>query len=55
LEDLHKAAEIVKEFHSHHSNEDFINAQKTCRSLWEEHMTENGFYKDFASKMSLLI
>jgi hypothetical protein len=53
-ENLQNAAEIVKEFHSRLSNEDFINAQKACRSLWEEHMTENGFYKDFKSKMSLL-
>ena len=55
VEDLQNAAEIVKEFHVRLTEEDFINAQKACRSLWEEHMTENGFYKDFTSKMSLLI
>jgi hypothetical protein len=54
VEDLQNAAEIVREFHAGLSNADFIEAQKACQSLWEDHMTETGFYMDFLSKMASL-
>ncbi|MCB2209908.1 glycosyltransferase family 47 protein [bacterium] len=52
ITNLQHAGETVKAFHANLSNKDFINAQKNCRSLWEDHMTENGFYRDFLSKVS---
>jgi hypothetical protein len=55
LKDISDSAEIVKAFHARLSNEDFINTQKACRTLWEDHMTENGFYRDFIRKLSTLI
>lgn len=54
INDLSHAAEIVKEFHARLSPDGFINIQKACRKLWVDHMTTNGFYQDFESKISKL-
>jgi hypothetical protein len=55
LDDLQHAAEIVKNFHSRLSDDDFIKLQRTCRKLWIEHMTPDGFHKDFVRRMKSLI
>ncbi|BAJ64645.1 hypothetical protein [Anaerolinea thermophila] len=55
VEDLPRAAEIVADFHSRLSNQDFIHLQRMCRQLWEEHFTPNGFYKDFQEKVYEII
>lgn len=51
IEDLPRAAEILLDFHSKLSNDDFKALQMTCRYLWLEHMTANGFMKDLCTKM----
>ncbi len=48
--DLPHAAEILRDFHARLSAEDFLGLQKTCRHLWLEHMTPDGFYYDFYEK-----
>lgn len=56
VKDLSNVPEIVKEFHAGLSEADFIDLQKACRQLWVEHMTPDGFHRDFVHKMrSLLI
>ena len=54
VKDLPHAAEIVQDFHTKLSDDDFINLQKTCRKLWLEHMTPIGFYQDVVKKISSL-
>jgi hypothetical protein len=54
VKDLPHAAEIVREFHAKLSNDDFIDLQKTCRDLWMEHMTPDGFHRDFVKKIRSL-
>ena len=51
MKDLPQAADILMEFHSKLSNDEFRALQVTCRSLWLEHMTADGFYRDFASRL----
>ncbi len=46
MKDLPQAAEIVADFHARLSENDFIALQHTCRRLWEEHFTPNGFFGD---------
>ena len=55
VKDLPHAAEIVQDFHAKLSNDDFIDLQKTCRKLWLDHMTPDGFHRDFVQKMTSLI
>lgn len=55
VKDLPHAAEIVQDFHAKLSNDDFIDLQKTCRKLWLDHMTPDGFHRDFVRKMTSLI
>jgi len=55
MQDLPHAAEMVQDFHARLSDDDFIDLQKTCRQLWLNHMTPNGFYTDFVCKISKLI
>jgi len=51
VKDLPHAAEIVQDFHARLSNDDFIDLQKTCRQLWLDHMTSDGFYTDLSVKL----
>ena len=55
VKDLSDAAEIVQDFHARLSNDDFIDLQKVCRKLWLDHMTPNGFYRDFVEKITSLL
>ena len=55
VQDLPHAAEIVRDFHTQLSADDFIDLQKACRDLWFEHMTSNGFYRDFVKKMRIIL
>lgn len=50
-QDLPQAAEILLDFHSKLSNEEFRALQVTCRYLWLEHMTPDGFYRDLYQKL----
>jgi hypothetical protein len=54
IKDLPYAAEIVRDFHAELSNDDFIILQKACRDLWFEHMTPDGFHRDFVKKIRSL-
>lgn len=45
--DRHKVAEIVKDFHSTLSPENFIDLQLSNRKLWKEYLTLDGFFKRF--------
>lgn len=51
MKDLPRAAEIVADFHARHKGEAFIELQRACRKLWEEHFTPNGFYRDLREKL----
>ena len=53
--DLPHATEIIREFHANLSDDDFIGLQKACRQLWLEHMTPEGFHRDFVAKMQKII
>ena len=55
VKDLPHAAEIVQDFHAKLTNDDFIDLQKTCRKLWLDHMTPDGFHRDFVRKITALI
>ncbi len=55
VKDLPYAAEILLEFHNNLSNDEFINLQEKCRNLWLEHMTKDGFYRDFISKINTIV
>jgi len=55
LKDLPYAAEIIRNFHNKLSEDDFIDLQKACRKLWEEHMTQDGFHRDFVRKMKTFL
>jgi len=55
VKDLPHAAEIVQDFHARLSDDDFIDIQKACRKLWLDHMTPDGFHRDFVHKMTSLI
>ena len=55
VKDLPHAAEILQDFHARLSDDDFIDLQKACRKLWLDHMTPEGFYRDFVQKMTSLI
>lgn len=55
LKDLPKAAEIVADFHQQLSNTDFVELQRTCRKLWADHFTADGFYTDLYTKLNELI
>ena len=54
MKDLPNAAEILLDFHSKLSNEEFKALQVTCRYLWLDHMTPDGFYRDLAEKLTKL-
>ena len=45
MKDLPHAADIVANFHKQLGPDGFIERQKACRCLWEEHFTPNGFYR----------
>jgi len=49
MKDLPHAAEILRNFHARLSEDDFLDLQKACRRLWIEHMTPDGFHRDFIS------
>ncbi|MEL7590327.1 MAG: exostosin family protein [Anaerolineaceae bacterium] len=51
MKDLPRAAEIVADFHARHSGDEFVELQRSCRKLWEEHFTPNGFYRDLREKL----
>lgn len=51
LKDLPYSAEILRDFHSKLTDADFVDLQFTCRKMWLEHMTYDGFYRDFVRKM----
>ncbi len=51
VKDLPYAPEIVRDFHASLSEDDFVDLQKACRKLWEDHMTPDGFHWDFVNKM----
>lgn len=50
--DLPYAADILLEFHSKLTSEEFKSLQVTCRYLWLEHMIPDGFYRDLAGKIT---
>jgi len=50
-----EAAEIVADFHNQLGPDGFIERQKACRRLWEEHFTPNGFYGDLHTKLNEFI
>ncbi len=54
MNDLPRAAEILLDFHSKLTQEDFATLQATCRYLWLKHMTADGFYRDLAEKLTNL-
>lgn len=43
--DIDRIGDIVAEFHSKISEEDFIELQKELRRIWEEYLTPTGFFK----------
>lgn len=51
IKDLPRIAEIVADFHQSLSDNDFDNLQETCRKLWLEHFTPNGFHSDLREKI----
>ncbi len=51
MKDLPDASEILLDFHSRLSADDFKNLQVTCRNLWIEHMTADGFFRDLSCKL----
>lgn len=55
IKDLPHAADIVREYHDKMSPEAFIGIQRLCRWLWQEHMTPDGFHRDFVSKIRSMI
>jgi len=55
IKDLPHAAEIVRDFHAKLSNDEFIDLQKACRDLWVEHMTPDGFHRNFVKKVKSII
>lgn len=55
VKDLPHAPEIVRQFHASLSEEDFANLQHACRKLWQDHMTPDGFHRDFVHKMHNII
>ncbi len=55
VKDLQDAPNIVRDFHERLTPDDFVDLQKACRQLWMDHMTPDGFYQDFYSKMLELI
>lgn len=55
VKDLPNIADIVKDFHANLSSDNFVNLQKTCRQLWLEHLTLEGFNADFVKNISSLI
>jgi len=55
MKDLPHAAEILRNFHARLSEDDFLDLQKACRRLWIEHMTPDGFHRDFVRQMKKII
>ena len=46
------ATRIVADFHNNLSPSDFIELQRTCRKLWEEYFTLEGFHKGLINKLN---
>lgn len=55
MKDLPNAADILLDFHSKLSNEEFKALQVTCRYLWLDHMTPDGFYRDLLRMLNFLV
>lgn len=55
IKDLHHAPEILRAYHANLSADDFIDKQKACRKLWEDHMTPDGFHQDFINKIKKIL
>jgi hypothetical protein len=55
VQDLPHAAEILRDFHTRLSADDFIDLQRACRALWLGHMTSEGFHRDFVNKVKSII
>ena len=53
--DLPHAAEYLRDFHAKLTNDEFIDLQKICRSLWIKHMTPDGFYSNLHTKLRELL
>ncbi len=45
LSELKHISEKVADFHSSMSSSDFLELQVSCRKLWKEHLTLDGFFK----------
>lgn len=52
--DRNQVAQKVKEFHEAQSKEDFIDLQLANRTLWEEKLTMEGFFKMFLDETSMI-
>lgn len=52
--DLPRAAEIVTDFHRSLSNTAFVDLQRACLALSQQHFTTHGFHRDFVAKMKEL-
>lgn len=52
IENLPKAAEIIRNFHAQLSEQNYLKLQNNCRQLWVKHMTVEGFYRDLVNKMN---
>ena len=46
--DIDRVGDIVAEFHSRISNDEFIELQKKLRETWEEYLSPLGFFKNIA-------
>lgn len=55
VKDLPRAAEIVSDFHTRLGADGFLERQQTCRKLWEEHFTADGFYGDLHRLINAIV
>lgn len=45
--EIAKLGEKIADFHAALSDSDFVDLQRACRKLWEDHLTPSGFVNDF--------
>jgi|SRR5579884_1350605 len=46
-DEINRLPEIISEFHRSHTPEDFLRLQRSCRKLWEDWLSPNGYFKNF--------
>lgn len=52
-EDLQQLPQKVMEFHNNLSPQEFINLQYECRNLWQEMLSQEGFFSNFWRHLSI--